>query len=143
LERSLAAGPRRFVRKRTRGLRQIELTPAGKFRVVAALNADVLSVVSVLAGRIADTGVDPMPIMKTYRDILVGMPKAGTTRWIDGRNMKTLKSLVLAGISSLLLAAGFARAAEKFDPLSAKAAGVVSRAHLGIRAPCSIPCFEN
>jgi len=57
--------------------------------------------------------------------------------------MKTLKSWVLAGISSLLLAAGFARAAEKFDPLSAKSAGVVSRAHLGIRAPCSIPCFEN
>ena len=57
--------------------------------------------------------------------------------------MKTLKSLVLAGISSLLLTAGFARAAEKFDPLSVKTAGVVSRDHLGIRAPCSIPCFEN
>jgi len=43
---------------------------------LAALNADVPSIVSVFAGRIADTGVDPVPLMKTYRDILVGMPKA-------------------------------------------------------------------
>jgi len=78
-----------------------------------------------------------MPIMKTYPNILAGMLGC-----IDERNIKTLKSLVLAGISSLLLA-GFARAAEKFDPLSLKATGVVSRGHLGIRAPCSIPCFEN
>ncbi len=43
---------------------------------LASLNADVPSIVSVFAGRIADTGVDPMPMMKTYRDILKSMPKA-------------------------------------------------------------------
>ena len=43
---------------------------------LASLNAEVPSIVSVFAGRIADTGVDPMPMMKTYRDILKSMPKA-------------------------------------------------------------------
>lgn len=44
--------------------------------VAAALNPVVPSVVSIFAGRIADTGVDPMPIMRTSRQILAGQPKA-------------------------------------------------------------------
>jgi hypothetical protein len=52
--------------------------------------------------------------------------------------MKTLKGIVFAGISSLLLVAGFARAAEKMDPLSAKSKA--SYARVGFRACCSIPC---
>jgi len=44
--------------------------------VAAALNPQVPSVVSLFAGRIADTGVDPMPIMRTSREILAGQPKA-------------------------------------------------------------------
>lgn len=64
-----------------------------------------------------------------------------TNFWISSRNMKTIKGIVLAGISSLFLLAGFTRAAEKLDPLSTK--GVVSTTKLGIRAPCSIPCWEN
>jgi transaldolase len=44
--------------------------------VAAALNPEVPSVVSLFAGRIADTGVDPMPIMRTSREILAGQPKA-------------------------------------------------------------------
>jgi len=43
---------------------------------LASLNPEVPSIVSVFAGRIADTGVDPMPLMKNYRDILKSMPKA-------------------------------------------------------------------
>lgn len=43
---------------------------------VDALNPKVPSVVSVFAGRIADTGVDPMPLMKRYRDICAAHPKA-------------------------------------------------------------------
>ena len=34
------------------------------------------SVVSVFAGRIADTGVDPMPLMRKYLGMLKGQPKA-------------------------------------------------------------------
>jgi len=44
--------------------------------VAAALNPAVPSVVSIFAGRIADTGVDPMPLMREARTLLVGQPKA-------------------------------------------------------------------
>lgn len=41
-----------------------------------ALNPAVPSVISVFAGRIADTGVDPMPIMKESLEILKQRPKS-------------------------------------------------------------------
>lgn len=44
--------------------------------VAAALNPEVPSVVSVFAGRIADTGVDPMPIMRASGALLHAQPKA-------------------------------------------------------------------
>ena len=44
--------------------------------VAAALNPEVPSVVSVFAGRIADTGTDPLPIMKDSLDMLKEQPKA-------------------------------------------------------------------
>jgi transaldolase len=44
--------------------------------VAAALNPAVPSVVSVFAGRIADTGRDPMPLMRAARALLEGQPKA-------------------------------------------------------------------
>jgi transaldolase len=44
--------------------------------VAAALNRNVSSIVSVFAGRIADTGIDPMPTMRTSREILENLPKA-------------------------------------------------------------------
>jgi transaldolase len=44
--------------------------------VADALNPGVTSVVSVFAGRIADTGVDPMPLMRACGPLLEGQPKA-------------------------------------------------------------------
>jgi transaldolase len=44
--------------------------------VAEVLNPAVASVVSVFAGRIADTGVDPMPIMRACAALLEGHPKA-------------------------------------------------------------------
>jgi len=44
--------------------------------VADALNPAVASVVSVFAGRIADTGVDPMPLMRACVPLLDGQPKA-------------------------------------------------------------------
>jgi transaldolase len=52
------------------------LTPRQVKAVVAALDPNVPAVVSVFAGRIADTGVDPLPIMKESHEILAGLPKA-------------------------------------------------------------------
>lgn len=44
--------------------------------VAHQLQPDVPAVVSIFAGRIADTGVDPVPIMKKSRDILRFLPQA-------------------------------------------------------------------
>jgi transaldolase len=43
---------------------------------IEALNPKVPSVISVFAGRIADTGTDPMPLMKRYQGIVAANPKA-------------------------------------------------------------------
>ena len=52
------------------------LTLAQVRDVAAVLNPNVPSVVSIFAGRIADTGVDPMPIMRAAGALLEGQPKA-------------------------------------------------------------------
>jgi len=44
--------------------------------VARALRSEIPSVVSVFAGRIADTGVDPLPIMKKSLEILASLPTA-------------------------------------------------------------------
>ena len=44
--------------------------------MAAVLNPSVPAVVSVFAGRIADTGVDPVPLMRQSREILTNQPKA-------------------------------------------------------------------
>jgi transaldolase len=44
--------------------------------VAAALNPSVPSVVSVFAGRIADTGCDPSAIMRASKALLALVPKA-------------------------------------------------------------------
>ena len=44
--------------------------------VAEALNPNVPSVVSVFAGRIADTGVDPVPMVRACGALLEGQPKA-------------------------------------------------------------------
>jgi len=43
---------------------------------VDALNADVPAVISVFAGRIADTGIDPMPIMRAAVAMAARKPRA-------------------------------------------------------------------
>lgn len=44
--------------------------------VAAALKKDVAAVVSVFAGRIADTGIDPIPAMKNSLHLLKDLPQA-------------------------------------------------------------------
>ncbi len=52
------------------------LTPRQVRAVAAALDPTVPAIVSVLAGRIADTGVDPLPIMTKSVKIVSDLPKA-------------------------------------------------------------------
>ncbi len=57
--------------------------------VAAALEKDVPAVVSVFAGRIADTGRDPLPIMKESLQILKSLPKAKLL-WASPRELLNL-----------------------------------------------------
>lgn len=52
------------------------LTPRQVQTVAAALDPNVPAIVSVFAGRIADTGVDPQPIMRESLEMLRGLPRA-------------------------------------------------------------------
>lgn len=52
------------------------MTPDQVRLVEAALDGDVPAVVSVFAGRIADTGIDPIPAMKECLEVLAGKPRA-------------------------------------------------------------------
>ena len=44
--------------------------------VAGALNREIPSVVSVFAGRVADTGIDPLPLMKESLEMTSALPKA-------------------------------------------------------------------
>ncbi len=52
------------------------MTQAQVRAVSAVLDRAVPSIISVFAGRIADTGIDPMPIMKDAKALLAELPKA-------------------------------------------------------------------
>ena len=54
--------------------------------VVSALNQDVPAYVSVFAGRIADTGVDPVPVMKKAVEIAKSKPKSEVL-WASTREL--------------------------------------------------------
>jgi len=54
--------------------------------VAASLNPKVSSIVSVFAGRIADTGVDPVPMMKECAKILKSLPLAELL-WASSREV--------------------------------------------------------
>lgn len=52
------------------------LTRAQVQAVAGALNREVPSVVSVFAGRVADTGVDPLPLMKESLELISALPSS-------------------------------------------------------------------
>ena len=64
--------------------------------VADALNADTPAIVSVFAGRIADTGRYPMPIMRESAALLKGLPKAELL-WASTREFLNLYQAQDAG----------------------------------------------
>jgi transaldolase len=64
--------------------------------VAAALNPAVASVVSVFAGRIADTGVDPAPLMRACVPLLYNQPKAELL-WASTREVLNIFQADAAG----------------------------------------------
>jgi transaldolase len=65
------------------------LTVDQVWEVAAVLDADVPAIVSVFAGRIADTGVDPLPIMKESLQVLKSRPQAKLL-WASPRELLNL-----------------------------------------------------
>lgn len=61
-----------------------------------ALNAATPAYVSVFAGRIADVGVDPLPIVEACRDILKRLPKA-VLLWASTREVYNIWQAADAG----------------------------------------------
>ena len=68
--------------------------------VAGALNREVPSVVSVFAGRVADTGVDPMPLMKESLELISALPngraplgeRAGSAEYFSGGGLSAVIS---------------------------------------------------
>ena len=65
------------------------MTEAQVEAVAAALSPDTSAIVSVFAGRIADTGRDPVPMMQRCKNILSGKPKAQLL-WASPREVLNL-----------------------------------------------------
>jgi len=62
------------------------MTTAQVEQIAACLSPDVASCVSVFAGRIADTGVDPMPIVREAVQIVAPLPRAEVI-WASPREL--------------------------------------------------------
>ena len=57
--------------------------------VAEVLSPETPAVISVFAGRIADAGIDPMPVMRDCKDILGGLP-AVELLWASSREVYNL-----------------------------------------------------
>jgi transaldolase len=80
--------------------------------IAAALNPAVDAVVSVFAGRIADTGVDPMPIMHESLAKLTHLPKAELL-WASVREVINLKQAEAVGCHIVTVTHDILAKAEK------------------------------
>lgn len=65
------------------------MTPQQVAKIAEVLSPDTPAIISVFAGRIADTGRDPVPLMQECRDILKSHPKAELL-WASPRELLNL-----------------------------------------------------
>lgn len=73
------------------------LLPVAQVEALAkVLPAQAPAIVSVFAGRIADTGVDPVPVMQECRKLLGGLPKAELL-WASVREVLNLRQAAESG----------------------------------------------
>lgn len=71
--------------------------------IADALHPDTPAVVSVFAGRIADTGIDPIPVMSTARMILIDRPRAELL-WASPRELLNIYHAEEAGCHIITVA---------------------------------------
>jgi transaldolase len=73
------------------------MLPVSQVEALAqVLPSQVPAIVSVFAGRIADTGMDPVPLMKECRRLLKGLPKAELL-WASVREVLNLRQAAESG----------------------------------------------
>ncbi len=80
-------------------------------QVVEALAAETLAIVSIFAGRIADTGVDPIPLMAEAKRILRWRPRAQLL-WASPRELLNVFQAEDAGCDIITLAPEMLRRME-------------------------------
>lgn len=81
--------------------------------VYDALNPDVSAFVSVFAGRVADTGRDPLPLMKQSLELLRPKPKAELL-WASPREVFNLMQAELMGCPIITITPDLLAKAAKF-----------------------------
>ena len=81
--------------------------------VYEALNPEVSAFVSVFAGRIADTGRDPLPLMKESLELLKPKPKAELL-WASPREVYNLMQAELMGCPIITITPDLLAKASKF-----------------------------
>jgi transaldolase len=92
------------------------LTLAQVRAVAAVLSPEVPSVVSIFAGRIADTGVDPMPMMQASRALLADLPKAELL-WASVREILNIRHAAAVGCDIVTVPHDILSKALKMDGL--------------------------
>jgi transaldolase len=70
--------------------------------VLPALNPATPSYVSMFAGRIADTGIDPLPVVTQAAEMLKGIPNAGLV-WASSRELLNIFQADAAGCHAITL----------------------------------------
>jgi transaldolase len=72
------------------------LTAAQVAHIVAALSPNVPAIISVFAGRVADTGIDPIPLMQESKAFLAPYPKYELL-WASPRELFNIYQAEFAG----------------------------------------------
>jgi len=70
--------------------------------ILPALNAGSPSYVSMFAGRIADTGIDPLPVLGQAAEMLKAIPSAGLV-WASSREVLNIFQAEAAGCHAITL----------------------------------------
>ena len=79
---------------------------------IAALSPDVPAIISIFAGRIADTGRDPLPLMKEAKALLASFPRFELL-WASPREFLNIFHAEEAGADIITVTPDLLKKAEK------------------------------
>lgn len=88
------------------------LTPEQVKNIIPALSSKTPAIISVFAGRIADTGVDPVPIMKEARALLQAYPRAELL-WASPRELLNIYQADSIGVHIITVTSDILKKLDK------------------------------